>query len=146
MSNVNVEKAMELYKDELIGYECTKKIAGGVVIHFSPVGQSGYFIGTFTAYDRNGLKSERALPFDKYIRIVNEVEDLLEPYQVNGFTGRLAGWNATPYVKSFLFHKKVHRLFFLNETHVLSFVKRYTGKKLARKRAELGVEIVIMFG
>jgi hypothetical protein len=144
--SINVEKAMELFGKELYQYKCTKKLSGGVVLHIAPLGSSGYYVGTFTAYDKTGLKSEKAMPFNQYIRTVNEIEDLIEPYQINGFTGRLVGWNPSPVVKNFLYEKKVHRLFFLAETDVLAFMKNYTSQVRVDARADEGVEVIVMFG
>lgn len=140
---INVEKAMTLFLEDLKKYDCTKKFAGGMVLHICPVGDSGYYIGTLTAYDESGLKSEKAVPFNKYIKIVNEIEDLIEPYQTQGFTGRLAGWNPAPVVRSFLYHKKVHRLFFLEERQVLPFLKNYTQPERKQDRE---VDVVVTFG
>lgn len=144
--SVNVDKAMELFSEELNQYSCKKKLSGGVVLHLSPLGNSGYYIGTLTAYDNNGLKSEKAIPFEKFIQAINEIEDLIEQYQVNGFTGRLVGWNPSTIVKKFLYEKKVHRLFFLAEGDVLKFMKHYTSKIRVDSRLENDIDVAVLFG
>lgn len=144
--SITVEKTMEIYLEELRQYQCSHRFAGGMVMHMTPVGDSGFWIGTLTAYDRNGMKSESAVPFNQYIKIVNEVEDLLSPYQTRGFNGKLVGWNPSQTVKSFLYNKKVHRLFFLEEQHVLPFIKSYTKPVRVQKRKEEAVEVVVMVG
>lgn len=143
---VSVDKAMSLFGKALQEYECTKKLTGGVVLHLAPVGITGYYVGTITAYDVNGMKSERALPFSKYIRLVNEIEDLITPYQEQSFTGRLVGWNPTPIVKNFLYEKKVHRLFFLSENNVLTFLNNYTSKMRIENRISEGYDVAVMYG
>jgi len=143
---MSVEKTIETFGEELNHYKSDKCVANGVVLHMAPVGDSGYYVGTFTCYDANGLKSERALPFDKYIRVVNEIEDLITPYQTNTFTGRLVGHNPTPRVREFLYTKKVHRMFFLNETNVMNFVKNFTSKIRVDARAADGIDVLVIFG
>lgn len=145
-ARIGIEKALELFGEELKHYHNKKRLPGGVVVHLAPVGNTGYFIGTLTCYNEEGLKSENALPFQKFIRIANEIEDLIAPYQTNGFTGRLVGWNPTPKVRDFLYKKKTHRLFFLEEHHVLPFVKSFTSDVRTAARKEHGIDVVVMVG
>ncbi|WAB25019.1 hypothetical protein M3_0068 [Lysinibacillus phage vB_LfM_LysYB1] len=141
--SMSVENAMVKFFGELDRYTCSKKFPGGMVVHFNPVGESGYYIGTLTAYNEQGEKSDKAIPFQKYMKTVNEIEDLLQPYQGYEFTGILVGWNPTTYVKSFLFNKKVHRLFFLHHADVLKFIESYTTpERIAAREAD----VVVTFG
>lgn len=146
MSVVNVEKAMELFSTELKNYQNHKKIAGGVVLHLDSLGDTGYYVGTITCYNSKGLKSENAIPFNKFIRIINEVEELISPYQTNGFTGRIVGWNPTHNVREFLYEKKVHRLFFLSEQSILTFLKQYTSNKRTQDRLKEDIDVLVMMG
>lgn len=141
--SVTVEKAMKTFLDELRQYRCNLSYSGGIVLHFAPVGDTGFYVGTLTAYDENGLKSENAIPFNQFIQVVNEIEDLLEPYKTKEFTGTLEGWNADGIIKSFLYNKKVHRVFFLEEQQVLPFVKSYTNPARVAKR---DVDVIVTFG
>lgn len=142
-----VEQALYTYADALANYEGTKKYAGGAVLHFAPMEGTNLFVATFTAYDENGKKSERALPFNKYIKIVNEIEDVLQFYKRNtGFLGRLVGWNPTHLVREFLFEKKVHRMFMIHEDDVIPFIKEYTDKSRVKKRVKMGAEVLIVVG
>lgn len=138
-----VEKAMEKFVEDLKKYECTKKFPGGMVLHFSPVGERGFFIGTLTAYDKNGLKSERAFPLKQFMKVVNEIEDLLKAHQTTSFTGILVGWNPTRFVKSFCYNKKVHRLFFLEESELMDFIREFTRPDRVAQRE---VDVVVTIG
>lgn len=143
---LTVEKAMSVFENELKEYKCHKKFSGGVVLHINPVGNTGFYIGTLTAYDKSGLKSEQAIPFQKFIKVINQLENLLSQYQTTSFTGRLEGWNPTEKVREFLYEKKVHRLFFLAEDAVLNFMEDYTSKKYIAYRLENDVDVLVMFG
>jgi len=141
----NVETAMNLFKNELGEYVCSKKVSSGVVLHISPLGETGYCIGTFTAYGDDARKTENAMPFRKYIKVINQLEALLEEYQDNGFTGRLVGWNPPTLIKEFLYEKKIHRFFFLTEESVVEFMKAYTSKARLKYRKDISASVSLVF-
>lgn len=144
--SITVEKAMELFSKELDEYKNHKKLSGGIVLHLNALGDTGYYIGTLTCYNEKGLKSENAVPFNKFIRVVNEIESLIAPLQVNDFTGRIFGWNPTERVGKFLYDKKVHRIFFLPEQSVLTFMKKYTSSERTKSRLKDGIDVLVMMG
>ncbi len=141
----NVETAMNLFKKELEEYACTKKVASGAVLHLSPLGETGYCIGTFTAYGDDARKSESAMPFRQYIKVINQLETLLEEYQANDFVGRLVGWNPPTLIKEFLYEKKVHRFFFINEDDVMEFMKKYSSKSRVKYRKDIAASVSLVF-
>lgn len=139
---LGIEAMMEAYEEELKECEFSKSYPGGMTLHFSPVGSTGYYIGTLTAYNSDGEKSEYAIPFNDFIDVINEIESLLRAYRTNNFTGQLVGNGATGVIKNFLFDKKVHRIFFLDEDKVLPFVKTFMSQERTRNRA---VDVVVLF-
>jgi hypothetical protein len=133
-----VEQAVVDYQDELKSYRKPKKeLRSCVSFHIAPVGSAGIFLFTLTCYDEDGLKSEKAVPFPIFINLLNELEEILKSYRRRSFTGRVVGWNPPEHLRDFLYRKKVHRLFFLEEDDVLPFVREL------RAMPNLGVEIVI---
>lgn len=119
---------------------------GGMVLTLLPVGDDQHWIGMLTAYDKDGLKSENAVSFNLFMRIVNELENVLADYRVSQITGKLFGWKPSIAIKQFLYNKKVHRLFFLEESHVLSFLKEYTEPSRSEKRTKELVDVVVLIG
>lgn len=143
---MNVEQAMETYKYELKNYKVGIKCPDSFVLHISPLTGSSLYVGTLTAYDVNGLKSERAFPLDAFMRVISELEALLRINASYECTGRLIGWNPTVSVKDFLYKKKAHRLFFLEEHKVLSFLKTYSSPSRKVEREQNGTEVIVSFG
>lgn len=143
---MEINDVMKTYLEELKDYNCDVKYPGGMVLHLAPVGKTGFCIGTLTGYDEDGFKSEKAIPFSEFIEVVNEIENLIGVYGTLEFTGILAGWKAEGYLKNFLYHKKVHRVFFLEESCVLPFLKSYSHPARKRRRKNLGVDVMVNFG
>lgn len=141
-----VEKALKTFESELSGYELSKRLPGGVVLHLASIGETGYFIGTVTAFNSEGVKSEHALPFRKFMRIIEELEHLASAYRKAPFTGAVVGWKPKATLEKFLFEKKVHRLFFLNEESVLPFLKVYGNAARKEQRDRDGVNVLVMVG
>lgn len=146
-----VEDAMIELAPHLKKYRCAQVLPNGVVVHLFPLGDTGYVVGTFTAYNADGLKSEKALPFSKFMRLVEELEkEILPKFRYpDGFAGWLVGWNvrAFRYIDSFLLRKKVHRVFFLHESDVYPFLKAYTDPiRVKRRLLETETDVVVMFG
>lgn len=138
---MNVDKFMETYKAELKSYKIGITYSEGFVLHIAPLGGSGYYIGTLTAYNKDGLKSEHAFPIRQYMRIIDEIESLLEEC-----SSGLHGFKPTSIVKEFLYRKKAHRLFFLSESNVLPFIKTYMSTSRKADREERGIEVIVSFG
>jgi hypothetical protein len=92
------------------------------------------------------LKSENAVSFSNFMKIVGELENVLADYRVSPVTGRLFGWKPAKYLQNFLYNKKVHRLFFLEESQVFSFLREYTDYERADKRNKEVVEVVVLVG
>jgi hypothetical protein len=143
---MNVEQVMEIYSKELSSYEKCVKYPDGMVLHISTLGNTGYYIGTLTAYDREGKKSENAFPLSTFMNVVSEIESLLKIHRTLDFTGQLIGWNPTSRVKNFLYNKKVHRFFFIPEDSVLPFVKSFTHESRIAERKNMGVDLLVVFG
>ena len=141
-----VEKALEVFESELASYDMTKTLPNGVILHLASLGDTGYFACTLTAFNGEGVKSEHALPFRKFMRIVEELEALAYAYRREPFTGQVVGWKPKRLLERFLFEKKVHRLFFLNEESVLPFVKTYGSSSRKEQRERDGVNVVVMVG
>lgn len=124
-------------------------LPGGIVITLKRIENTDVVIGAFTAFDGSGVKTERALPFNKYINVINELEDVLS---MNSSTndlvfGRVVGWNPTPVLKNFLLDKHIHRLFFLKASDVGSFLMDYTSKnRVAYRKNTIGVNVLVTVG
>lgn len=143
---MNVEQVMETYKAELKNYKVGIKCPDSFVLHIAPLHGSGLYLGTLTAYDVNGLKSERAFPLASFMRIISELEALLKVNAGDQCTGKIFGFNPIPMVKDFLYKKKVHRLFFLEEQNVLTFLRTYTSPSRKAEREQNGTEVIVTFG
>lgn len=138
---MNIDKFMETYKAELKSYKIGITYSEGFVLHIAPLGGSGYYVGTLTAYNKDGLKSENAFPIKQYMRIIEEIESLLDEC-----SSELHGYKPSPLIKEFLYKKKAHRLFFLSEKNVLPFIKTYMSPSRKADRDERGIEVIVSFG
>jgi hypothetical protein len=143
-NTMTVDNAMRSFHWELREYDNHDAYPGGVVIHLAPLGKTGFYVGTFTAYNHNGLKSQDALRFSDFLNITSELENTLKQYDTHGFTGKVVGWKPSQSIKNFLHEKKAHRLFFLHQSQVLEFVNEYMSVKRKEKRKREGLDKIIV--
>ncbi|MNW28092.1 hypothetical protein D3C74_49040 [compost metagenome] len=122
VTDKSVEKYMRDNLNSLKSYKPSSHISPGLNINLSPVGDGSIYLGTFTGYGDSLLKSANATPFSDFMNVVNVCDAALLSYRSLPFTGKMVGYQPTDLVRSFLYHKKAHRLFFLRATDVLPFV------------------------
>ncbi|QKE56527.1 hypothetical protein [Bacillus phage YungSlug] len=142
---MTTETIFDVYKNELSAYVCKDKLPNGAVLHLARLGESEVYIGTLTCFNKEGLKDERALPFQTFINVVNQLENFLGNYKNTAYTGRVIGWNPTEKVKDFLYEKKVHRVFFIRRADVFRFLEEYTGKEATFERSQFDVNMALTF-
>lgn len=132
---------LDLYEEQLSQYKVTLKHPG-VVVHLYPLEGTTETLGTITVYDDEGKKSDKALPLDKFLEIVDLVETSMI-YATDGERFKVLGWKPNQKVMDFLFSKRIHRFFFLNEDNVLDFMRR-----LSEGYREKGIEakLIIVYG
>lgn len=144
---MDIHDFMETYAEELNDYKCDFKLPGGIVLHIAPVGETGYYVGTLTGYNKEGQKSADAIPSDIWLNLINDIEQLIKPLATKPFTGKLVGHKAIgSNVISFLLKKQVHRFFFLEEQNMLKFLKSYNHYSRSERRRNSGITIITVFG
>ncbi|WCS68070.1 hypothetical protein Goe26_01580 [Bacillus phage vB_BsuM-Goe26] len=106
-----------------------------LVVHLRAL-DCGVFIGTMTAYDSNGYKSAKAFPIGTFMSMVGEVEEALNEFSDDPMMTKVFGYRPSQNVVTFLKAKNVHRLFFIEESNVLDFVKLLNSEKNLKKRSK----------